>query len=148
MAMPKSEEEYRALIGEFEAGTLPKSEWRHAEHVAVAFWYLVHFDETDAIDRIRHGIQRLNARHGVPQTPTGGYHETWTIFFAKKLARFIGAELDPGLSLIERLDRAVLFLEDFREITRQHYSTELITSWEARTRWQEPDLKKLEEAES
>ena len=141
MALPKTESEFQLFISDFEAGTLPKSEWHHAEHVAVAFWYLSHLDEENAINRIRSGIQNLNSKHGVSQTLTGGYHETWTIFFSKMLNLYITQDSIKKLPFIERMNSAIQYLTDFRNVTRQYYSRDLIMSWEARTAWRAPDLK-------
>ncbi len=127
----------------FEEGILPKEQWHHSEHVAMAFWYLIHFDEELAIDKMRQGIRNLNLKHGVPQTPTGGYHETWTIFFAKMLKQYIARKLNRELSLIEQVNHAIEYLADFRELTLRYYSKELIMSWEARTAWRDPDIKSL-----
>jgi hypothetical protein len=143
MAVPNNETEYQKFICDFETGTLSKDEWHHPEHVAVAFWYLINFDEKTAVDKIRAGIQNLNSKYGVQQTPTGGYHETWTIFFAKMLRLHIEQKLDRKCDLIQQMNGAIQYLKDFREVTRQYYSRELIMSWEARTSWKEPDLKPL-----
>jgi hypothetical protein len=143
MTLPQDEAEYRSFMSEFEAGTLAKEQWHHPEHVAVAFWYLSRLEEELAIAEICRGIQNLNLNHGVMQTPTGGYHETWTIFFSKVLCRYMGNDLDRDLPLIQQMNCAIIYLSDFRDLTRQHYSRELITSWEARTSWREPDLKSL-----
>jgi hypothetical protein len=143
MALPKSEGEFQLFVERFESGSIPKTEWHHAEHVAVAFWYLAHLDEEAAIAKIRQGIKNLNSKHGVPQTLDGGYHETWTVFFAKILRRHIDKESGQHYSLIERMHSSIGFLKNFREVTRQYYSRELITSWEARTSWKDPDLKSL-----
>lgn len=143
MGLPKNEIEYQRFIHAFETGTLPKEEWHHPEHVAMAFWYLTHFDEETAITKIRTGIQNLNSKHQVQQTPNGGYHETWTIFFAKMLRRYIDQELDRKLSLIQQMECATRYLTDFREMTRRYYSRDLILSWEARISWQEPDIRPM-----
>jgi hypothetical protein len=137
---PRSEAEYAALIARFESQSIPRDEWRHADHVIVAFWYVSRLDEDEAVEKIRTGIQRLNAANGVPQTPTGGYHETWTVFFAKLLRRFVDHDLDRSLPPIAQMEAAIAHLADFRGITRRHYSAERIDSWEARTTWLEPDL--------
>lgn len=136
-----SEAELSALVRRFESGELPREEWHHAEHVAVAVYYLATLEPAQAEERIRQGIQALNARHGVAQTATSGYHETWTIFLARKLAQFLRAQ--PRRPLPELVSLAVDWLADFRGITRRHYSRELIMSWEARTSWREPDLEPL-----
>lgn len=141
MALPTTETEYRNFIDHFESGTLPKEDWHHAEHVAVAFWYLHRFDTDEAIAKIRMGIQRLNENHGVPQTETSGYHETWTVFFSMMLSDHMRKRLSSGEPLIAQMHDAIDWLRDFRAVTREYYSKERIMSWEARTRWLPPDLK-------
>jgi hypothetical protein len=143
MALPKTETELQHFIADFESGTLPKHEWHHAKHVAVAFWYLSHLDEKSAIDKIRSVIKNLNSKHGVLQTPTGGYHETWTIFFSILLNRYNKQDSIKKLSPIEQMNSAIQYLTDFREVTRQYFSRDLIMSWEARTAWREPNLMPL-----
>jgi hypothetical protein len=144
VALPRDEAGYRAFIATFEAAAIPRGEWNHPEHVAVAVWYLGREEEQAAIARIRAGIQKLNAARGIAQTPTGGYHESWTVFFALLIARFLARPEIRALAELERLARAVEYLRDFRAITREHYSPERINSWEARTSWLPPDLKPLE----
>jgi hypothetical protein len=143
MALPATEIEFEKFIAKFEAGDFSKEEWRHPQHVAMAFWYLNCFDEVTAIKKICQGIKNLNLNHGVPQTPTGGYHETWSIFFAKILKLFVDEKLDRTLPTIEQMNLSIAFLSDFREISKRYYSRELIMSWEARTQWREPDLCRL-----
>jgi hypothetical protein len=143
MALPSNEIEYQSFIHAFETGTLSKEEWRHPEHVAMAFWYLTHFDEETATTKICAGIQNLNLKHRVQQTPNEGYHETWTIFFAKMLRRYIDQELDRKLSTIQQMECAIQYLKNFREMTRLYYSRDLIMSWEARISWREPDLRPI-----
>ncbi len=61
MIVPSSELECARLIGRFESATLPKPEWTHGAHVAVAVWYVSRYGEAAAIDRVRSGILALNA---------------------------------------------------------------------------------------
>lgn len=143
MGLPESERELQQLVERFEGSALTKDEWHHAEHVAVAVWYLAHQSEDNAISKVRRGIQSLNSILGIEQTLTSGYHETWTVFFMKKLNQFLVNEVDPDLPLIERMNSAIEYLKDFRSVSREHYSKDLILSWEARTEWREPDLKPL-----
>lgn len=143
MSIPKNEVELQLFIQQFESGDLAKNQWHHPQHVIVAFWYLSHFDEETAISKICYGIQNLNSKHQVTQTPSGGYHETWTIFFAKVLKRLMNENFRQTLSVMDQMNLAISFLNDFKGITLEYYSKELIMSWKARTSWVEPDLKSL-----
>jgi hypothetical protein len=141
MALPKTELEFEEFIAAFESGRLIKQDWHHAEHVAVATWYLLLLPEDEAIQAIAKGIQNLNRHHGVEQTPTSGYHETWTIFFSKILGRYL-AQLGHA-SKTDKMNQAINYLRDFKSITFEYYSRDLIMSSDARIKWHEPDLKTL-----
>jgi len=69
------------LVARFEDTSLPSAAWTHRAHLTVALWYAHHHSPTQALDRMRTGILRLNAAHGVPTTSTRGYHETITRFY-------------------------------------------------------------------
>lgn len=60
---------YARFIQEFEQGTLPRAQWTHAAHLAVAAWYLVTLREHEALDRMRSGIQHYNECVGSRNTP-------------------------------------------------------------------------------
>ena len=90
------------------------------------------------------GIQRLNEAHGVPLTPTGGYHETLTRLWFQLVARAVES---TGLSrqpMSQKLLQKVLDGLDDKQLPLRYYSRERIMSWEARVGWLEPDLQPLE----
>src|SRR6185503_10805537 len=58
--------------------TLPKPEWTHAAHFAAAFW-LLRRPEMHAFREMPALIRAYNEATGVPNTDTGGYHETITV---------------------------------------------------------------------
>jgi len=120
------------LITRFEQCTLPQSEWHHRQHLLVALHYVRH-EPARAEELMQAGIQRLNAAHGVPQTETGGYHDTLTIAWVRHLKGCLRA----GLSTEE------ILAEDPRHVILRYYSRERIMSWEARTGWVEPDREPL-----
>ena len=62
----------------FEDHSLPKEQWTHRAHLKVAYLYLNRFSHSEALERLRKGIQAYNAAQGIQDTPTGGYHETMT----------------------------------------------------------------------
>jgi hypothetical protein len=124
-----------ALIRRFEDCTLPQAEWHHRQHLQVALHYLVHAPE-HAEELMCAGIQKLNAAHGVPQTPTGGYHHTLTIAWL----RVLRARLREGAAPQELLE------EDGQQLLR-YYSQAAIMSWEARTGWVPPDREALPEGD-
>lgn len=50
--------ELESLVRRFEDCTLPREEWTHRAHLAIAVWYLSHLPREVATERIRMGIQR------------------------------------------------------------------------------------------
>lgn len=136
-----STDELRALVVAFEACTLTQAEWTHAAHVSVATWYVLWYGRAAATDRMRSGIQRLNGVHGVPVTPTRGYHETLTRFYVWLVANELRSR--PMDASLAEITNAVVEACDDRTIPLRYYSRDRLMSWEARTTWVEPDLRPL-----
>jgi hypothetical protein len=137
----ETEEKIARLMREFEACTLPKQDWTHTAHLVVGFWYLRHFPYAEAVTRIRAGIQRYNEACGVRQTPTGGYHETITLFYISMIDRLLRSAT-PEESTVSLAARVIDECGD-RRLPLTYYTKERLMSWEARTRWVEPDLRSL-----
>jgi hypothetical protein len=135
-------EEVERLVARFEDCTLPHAEWNHRAHLTVALWYASHCPPAEALDRVRAGILRLNASHGVPTTPTRGYHETLTRFYMWMVGRFVREEGTTGDWAV-RANRLVERHGE-RDLPLRHYSEERLGSLEARTGWLEPDLRALD----
>lgn len=131
-----TESDLQTLAERFEAATLPQPEWTHQAHVAVALYFVRHHSER-ALETMRAGIVRLNAFHGVPQTPEGGYHDTLTMFWVRYIGRILAQHGDLDWdSLYETVQIACAD----RKVPLRHYSRELLMSWQARTSLVEPDL--------
>jgi hypothetical protein len=120
--------------------TLPKPEWTHAAHFAVAFW-LLRRRGLHAMRDMPGLIRAYNDSTGVPNTDTSGYHETIT--FAS--LRAAHAWLDKR--------RVAMLHEALRELLESSYgrsdwllaywSREVLFSTAARRGWVEPDVKPL-----
>jgi len=134
--------EIERLVAQVEAGTLPRAEWTHAAHLAFALWQVSRLPLAEATERVRHGIMRFNAAHGIEQTPTGGYHDTLTRFFVWFIARYWNAA-DRGRPLGELHAQLVAAASD-RGLPLRYWSRERLDSWPARTGWIPPDLAPLE----
>lgn len=132
---------YSDLIASFEAAELSQAQFTHEAHLRVGYFYASRFSLPIAGARLRDGIQRLNAVHGVQTTPQGGYHETITLLYLNLLLDF-HKRSDKSLSPGELADKVVVEFAD-RELPLEYYSKERLFSWKARTRWLEPDLKSL-----
>ena len=135
----QSEEEIVELVKAFESAVLPKKEWTHAAHLSVALWYCRHNGFYKALEKMRLGIQLLNSAHGVPTTPTGGYHETLTVFWMQLVWSFLRENKGDDNSLLTQANKLVTtFCES--ELPLKFYSRERLFSVKARIDFIEPDL--------
>jgi predicted SnoaL-like aldol condensation-catalyzing enzyme len=146
----RSPGQIRELVRAFFECTLPLEEWHHREHLTVACYLLANHPRPEALDLIRDGIRRFNEKHGIQQTPTGGYHETLTFFFMNVLDAFLTERGIARGATARTIDRPLELLvaeatERFsdKRCVLEHYSRDRINSWDARLRWVEPDLKAL-----
>jgi hypothetical protein len=133
--------EVASLVRAFESCTLPWERWTHAAHLTVALWHLLHYEWAEAVERVRCGIKRYNAANGVVTTRERGYHETLTIFWMRYVRAFLEANYNEGCSLASLANALVEHAD--RNAPLEHYSRELLFSWEARLDFVEPDLKAL-----
>ena len=133
--------EVLSLLRRFHDCTLPRDEWTHAAHLTVALWHLLEYDWAEAVSRVRLGIQRYNAAHGIRTTPTGGYHETLTIFWLRAVRTFLEAERNEARALVHLANELAATHDKGLPLT--HYTRERLFSPEARAHWVEPDLRPL-----
>jgi hypothetical protein len=138
----RTTEEILALVRRFKDCTLPREEWTHAAHLTVALWHLLQFDWPEAVTRVRSGIKRYNAAHAVHTTPTGGYHETLTLFWLRTVSAFLEAERNEARALVRLANELVASAD--KSLPLAHYTRELLFSPEARAAWVEPDLQPLD----
>ena len=134
--------EILALVRGFDDCTLPRERWTHAAHLTVALWNLLQYDWPEASERVRLGIQRYNAAHGIVTTPTGGYHETLTLFWLRTVRAFLEAERNEARALVHLANELIASAD--RGLPLKHYTRERLFSPEARAGWVEPDLKPLD----
>lgn len=137
----ESAAEVEGLVGDWESCALPWERWTHAAHLTVALWHLLHYEFEEALARVRTGIKRFNAAHGVGTTPTRGYHETLTVFWMRYVANFLSESYNEGRALASLANDLAERAE--RAAPLRHYSRALLFSAEARATFVEPDLLKL-----
>jgi hypothetical protein len=130
------EHEIFNLVRSFEEAIIPHSDWKHAEHLVVALYYVVHHDLDTAYTRMRSGILNL-LENGfkVDLKKEMPYHETITIFWMRTVANYNAAK--KGASLLEKANE-VAYKWD-KDFPLKFYSRELLFSEEARRRFVEPD---------
>ena len=133
----KSESEVLGLVRSFEDATIPHDNWKHAEHLVVALYYLTLYDLDTAYGRMRSGILNL-LEHGfkVDLTKEMPYHETITLFWMHTVADYNASK--NGASLLEKANE-VAYRWD-KDYPLKFYSRELLFSDEARAGFVEADL--------
>ncbi|USN98620.1 MAG: hypothetical protein H6810_10675 [Phycisphaeraceae bacterium] len=124
----------------FETHNIPKDQWRHREHLRVAYLLLTRYPFDEALDHFRAGVKAINILHGLEDTPTQGYHETMTVAWLRLVAAMI-REYGKAKS-------SDAFCSDHPElgqkfILRLFYSRRRIMSAEAKAGFVEPDLTAL-----
>jgi hypothetical protein len=133
----KHEDEVLDLVRSFEDATVSRDDWKHAEHLVVALYYLSHHDIESAYAKMRSGILNL-LEHGfsVDLKKEMPYHETITLFWMRTVADY--NESKNGASLLEKANE-VAYKWD-KDYPLNFYSRELLFSDEARAGFVEPDL--------
>ena len=138
---PETEVELQHLVGQFLGRTLPKPQWTHSAHVIVALWHLREFDEATTLSLLRERISAYNESIGVMNTPTGGYHETLTVFWVR-LAALLLAQTTGSESFETVVARVLPHAAD-KNLPLRFYTRDRIFSVEARHSFVEPDLRPL-----
>lgn len=131
-----SEEELQALVRRFEEGTLVKSLWTHAAHVAMGSHYVFLLGETDALAMMRLRVRAYNEAVGTINSTSSGYHETLTRFWIAVLARlFVVHPTETELAFVQR---AVASYGGKRDLHGAYYNFDVAKSVEARRDWVAP----------
>jgi hypothetical protein len=117
--------------------TLGQAEWTHTAHLRVAWLHLARYPVDEAHLRMRVGIIRLNAAHGLVETEVRGYHETltrvWLVLVRDARRR------TPAADSVRFV--ATVGLE--RDAPLRYYSRERLFSVAARAVYLPPDLAEL-----
>ncbi|HEX8500119.1 MAG TPA: hypothetical protein VF659_05960 [Pyrinomonadaceae bacterium] len=135
----RSDEEAGEVVRSFESCELPPADFNHREHLLVALCYLRSAGDAEALGRLRSGIGRYVAAHGINPDL---YHETITVFWMKRVRAYL-ARAGGGAGLAELVNGLVAECGGSRLIF-DYYSKELIDSERARRGWVEPDLRPLD----
>ncbi len=132
----KTENEILVVVRGFENGTISRADWRHAEHLTVALFYLSHHDFDSALIKMRDGIFNLLKAFEIDLKKEMPYHETMTIFWLRTVADFANSK--NGASILETCNELV---EKFdKDYPLRFYSRELLFSDKARKKFVESDL--------
>ncbi|MCC6392942.1 MAG: hypothetical protein IT167_20255 [Bryobacterales bacterium] len=129
-----------AFLRAFESLALPPGDFRHADHVRLAWIYLRQAPFDEALARLSSSILRFASRHGAPEK----YHETithaWMILVQHALTRLPEATFPEFLNAHPHLLDA--------RILQRYYSPAVLQSGESRRRFIPPDLHPLPSMQS
>jgi hypothetical protein len=133
----KSEAELVSILRRFEDAKIGRDDWKHAEHMVVALFYLRDHDLETATDKMRSGILNLLVKgFEVDLSKEMPYHETITVFWMRLVRDYLAA--NNGGSILEKANElAALYDKDH---PLRFYSRDLLFSDRARTEYIEPDL--------
>ncbi len=128
------------FLREFEACAFPATQWRHRDHLKLAYLYLRRHGLDGASEKVPAGIKALNAAHKTPEALDRGYHQTITLAWLH-LVHTTLQEYGPAETADAFLDSQPQLLE--KKILRLFYSRDLLMSWQAKAQFVEPDLAPL-----
>ncbi|MEK6398516.1 MAG: hypothetical protein V4734_10555, partial [Terriglobus sp.] len=120
----------------FEEGSLAKSMWTHAAHVAMGAHYVFLLGEADALATMRVRVRAYNEAVGTINSATSGYHETLTRFWIAVLARL--HDVHPTKAELECVRQAVTLYGGRRDLHGAYYSFDVVKDTDARREWVAP----------
>lgn len=133
----ESENDILSLVESFENGTIRREDWRHAEHLTIALYYLSRCDFEASLNKMREGIFNLLKAFDVDLTAEMPYHETLTVFWMRTISEFLNSK--GSVSIVEIRARLIETFD--RDYPLRFYSRELLFSDQARKSFVEADLK-------
>ncbi|MEL6664655.1 MAG: hypothetical protein AAFQ24_00875 [Pseudomonadota bacterium] len=140
--MPRNETyDINRLTKRFRDRSLPKAEWTHRAHFAVALGLLADA-EVDAFAEMPQMIRAYNEATGVANTDTEGYHETITLASLRVASAFL-RNASSETPLEDTLETLMSSRYGRSNWLLEHWSRERLFSVEARRTWEAPDLAEL-----
>tara|TARA_R110002072_G_scaffold79133_4_gene182887 strand:- start:118 stop:531 length:414 start_codon:yes stop_codon:yes gene_type:complete len=122
------------FLSQFEALTFPVADFRHRDHVRLAWIYLSRCDPLEGLGRFAKSLKAFANHHGA----TGKYHETITWAFFLLINERI-RRADPGL-LWEEFEAGNPDLFNWEEnVLRRYYTEEALASELAKATFVLPD---------
>jgi hypothetical protein len=140
MSLLHSDDEIDYVARRFIDRSLPRSDWTHAAHFAVALW-LLRRRGVDAMREMSLLIRAYNEATGLANTVTSGYHETITIASLRATHSWLHDR--PGVAEYLILNEMLGTPVGRSDWLFKYWSKAVLFSPTARSRWVEPDLKPL-----
>lgn len=112
--------------------TLPKAEWTHEGHLLACLSIVDRLGAVRALEVIRASIPPYNEATGVANTPTGGYHDTITVYYVWAVDRLLAAGCSPSGVLADPITTRTAPLE--------WWDHDTLMSSSARSAWLPPML--------
>lgn len=133
----KTEKEIAEVVRTFEDATISRDDWKHAEHLTVALYYLCIHDIDTATEMMRSGIfTLLTTGFEVDLSKEMPYHETLTIFWMRTVANYNASK--NGASLLEKANELVEKYD--KDCPLRFYSRGYLFSDEARAAFVEGEI--------
>jgi len=134
-----SEEALERFFAAFFDFSLPRAEWSHGAHVALAAYLLYDSDVPTVLPKVRQALSTYIEACGGRNADDTGYHETLTVFWLKVISRKVREEWFD--SRLEAVRSMVAVYGEARELATQYYSYDLKSDTLSRKQWVEPDLR-------
>src|SRR4030088_1994651 len=135
-ALLESEALLQRFVEAWKAGKLPKAEWTHAAHVAMAAYFAFDHAAAATFAIMKAGILHHNTSVGTANTEDNGYHETLTRFWSSEIGEFVRA--GHCASRLEAVRAAVSAFGSDRDRVRRFYSFDVVRDRRARREWVAP----------
>ncbi|MCA9032571.1 MAG: hypothetical protein KDA66_17270 [Planctomycetaceae bacterium] len=131
----------KELWDAFQSASISEEQWTHRAHVRVGYLFVSRYRFTEALTRMRDGIQALNQALGTPEAIDRGYHETITRAFLHLIA---AAKANwTGESSSEFCDAHPELMT--KRVLLDYYSRDYMMSAEAKAEFVTPDIQQLPE---
>lgn len=106
----QTEREITAVVSGFENCTTPKEEFTHRSHLTVAAYYLCSSTPNESFEKMREGLLRFLAHHGVASAK---YSDRVTWAWIERIQSVI-EQMDAETSLLTRVNAVVAGLVESR----------------------------------
>jgi hypothetical protein len=129
-------DDFSEFLDRFTNGQLPRADWSHSAHLAVAA-ATVHAG--GGVDDVHTRILAYNATQGIVSTPEYGYHETITCFWVERICELLNG-LGRGATNYDAARAAVAAFGHRGRLFDSYYSYDIVASRTARAAYLPPDI--------